>query len=173
MEECRTVSCHSSALVTKGKRLGLLRLVGEAGISPNEWGNVTDLTSNLPRAVFGWFPVWVCGLCFLFHWPEGRDWGVLAGGAAVASAAPMPSHLPPGRRRAGRALLCLLLLLLLLPPRAAQQPAAACPLRLAVSARRVMSRRDRLAGQRSERLAPQPRKRVCLGSLNLSQKGNP
>ena len=41
---------------------------------------------------------------------------------------------------------------------------------LAVSARRVMSRRDRLAGQRSERLAPQPRKRVCLGSLNLSQK---
>ena len=35
---------------------------------------------------------------------------------------------------------------------------------VAVSARRVMTRRDRLAGQRSERLAPPPRKRVCLGS---------
>ena len=53
---------------------------------------------------------------------------------------------------------------------AREAAAARARVRLAVSARRVMSRRDRLAGQRSERLAPQPRKRVCLGSLNLSQK---
>ena len=45
-------------------------------------------------------------------------------------------------------------------------------IRLAVSARRVMSRRDRLAGQRSKG-SLRNRGNAFLGSLNLSQKGNP
>ena len=44
--------------------------------------------------------------------------------------------------------------------------------RLAVSARRVMSRRDRLAGQRSKG-SLRNRGNAFLGSLNLSQKGKP